>query len=143
MALDTEHLLSCIKTLETSLQRLQQAEENSIDYEVFRNATIKGFELTLETAGKLLRKVLKSYTGSPRTTDQLTYREVLRHAAKHDLLDAEAVERWFIYRNNHNNTAHDYGKIFADETLKLFPDFVEDAKQLEKTLKLKLSDDNA
>ena len=52
--------------INNSLVLLRQAEPESIDYEIFRNAVVKGFELTLEPAGKLLRKILKIYTGSPR-----------------------------------------------------------------------------
>lgn len=62
--LNTDHLETCIKTLESSLTRLQSAQPDSIDYEIFRNATIKGFELRLETSGKLLRKTLKAYSGT-------------------------------------------------------------------------------
>jgi hypothetical protein len=132
--LNTEHLLQCIKTLECSLERLNAAEPNSIDYEVFRNATVKGFELTLETAGKLLRKVLKAYTGNPRAIDELTYKDVFRSAAKHGLLDTKAVERWFAYRDNRNDTAHDYGIAFVKTTLKLLPAFLDDAKALRQAL---------
>jgi nucleotidyltransferase substrate binding protein (TIGR01987 family) len=132
--LNTDHLEQCIRTLESSLQRLNSAESESIDYEVFRNATVKGFELTLETAGKLLRKVLKTYTGNPRIVDELNYKDVFRHATKHGLLDTQAVERWFLYRDNRNDTAHDYGVSFATTTLTLLPAFLEDAKALQKIL---------
>ncbi len=134
MNLRTEHLSRCIETLEKSLVQLRQAPAGSIDYEIFRNATVKGYELTLETAGKLLRKAIKSYVGNPRAVDELTYKDVLRHAAKHNLLDNAAVERWFAYRDNRNNTAHDYGEGFAEETLVLLPDFIIDARHVEKTL---------
>jgi nucleotidyltransferase substrate binding protein (TIGR01987 family) len=137
MNLRTEHLARCIQTMETSLVQLRQVPADSINYEVFRNATVKGFELTLETAGKLLRKALKSYTASPRAVDELTYKDVLRHAAKHGLMDAAAVERWFAYRDNRNNTAHDYGAGFAEETLGLMPDFLADARRVEQTLREK------
>ena len=40
------------------------------------------------------------------------------------------VERWLSYRDNRNDTAHDYGEEFAETTLKLLPAFVEDAKAL-------------
>lgn len=140
--LNTDHLSQCIKTLELSLQRLQQAEKNSLDYEVFRNATVKGFELVLETSGKLLRKALKSYLGNPHSIDELTYKEVLRHASKHKLITTDAVKRWFAYRDNRNDTAHDYGISFAETTLKLLPQFLKDAAALVNTLqeKGKLSD---
>jgi nucleotidyltransferase substrate binding protein (TIGR01987 family) len=138
MNLNTEHYTRCILTLETSLLQLEKTEAESIEYEIFRNAVVKGYELTLETAGKLLRKALKAYTGRPREVDGLSYKDVLRHAANHDLMTTEEVERWFVYRDNRNNTAHDYGVGFAEETLKLLPGFVSDARTLEVVLREKL-----
>jgi nucleotidyltransferase substrate binding protein (TIGR01987 family) len=114
--------------------------EESIDYEIYRNAVVKGFELTLETAGKMLRKAIKTYTGDPRAVDELTYKDALRHAAKHGLLETAAVARWFAYRDNRNNTAHDYGQGFAEETLALMPDFLKDARRLETTLRERFAD---
>jgi nucleotidyltransferase substrate binding protein (TIGR01987 family) len=137
MHLSTKHLDRCIQTLEMSLAELRRAPPKSMEREIFRNATVKGFELALETAGKLLRKSLKSYTGTPRAVDELTYKEVLRHAAKHGLLDTAAVERWFAYRDNRNDTAHDYGESFAEETVALLPDFIADARRVETTLREK------
>jgi hypothetical protein len=61
-----DHLQRCCLTLERSLQSLKACEPGSIDYEVIRNAVVKSFELTLEITGKLLRKVLKEYTGAPK-----------------------------------------------------------------------------
>lgn len=135
MILRTQHLPRCLQTLEKSLEQLERAPKDSIEYEIYRNAVVKGFELTLETAGKLLRKALKTYTGSPRTVDELTFKEVIRHAGKHGLLDAGARERWFSYRDNRNTTAHDYCQGFAEETLVLMPDFLRDAGFLETTLR--------
>lgn len=117
---------------------LQRAEAGSIEYEVFRNAVVKGFELTLETTGKLLRKALKAYGGNPKAVDELFYKDVLRHAAKHGLLTVDEVERWFAYRDNRNDTAHDYGEAFAQQTLILLSGFVVDARTLEAGLRKKL-----
>ena len=130
MKLNTEHLGRCIQTLESSVERLQGSEAGSIDYEIYRNATVKGFELALETAGKLLRKALKPYFASSQAVDKLNFKDLFRHAAKHGLVGIEEVERWFAYRDNRNTTAHDYGEKFAEETLRLLPGFIEDAKRL-------------
>jgi nucleotidyltransferase substrate binding protein (TIGR01987 family) len=135
VTINTDHLLQCIKTLEFSLERLLASKEKSIDYKVFRNAVIKGFELTLETAGKLLRKKLKTYAASSRAIDELSYKDLFREAVKHGLLTTETVARWFAYRDNRTDTAHDYGIHFANETLKLLSQFVLDAKALEKVVK--------
>lgn len=135
MTLNTKHLLRCIQTLQSAIDRLNRAEADSIDYDVFQNSVIKGFELTLETSGKLLRKALKAYGGSPKAVDELFYKDVLRHAAKHGLLTVEEVERWFAYRDNRNSTAHDYGEAFARETLTLLPSFLADTRKLEAVLR--------
>jgi len=143
MNLNTDHLLRRILTLESSLVLLNKAEPESIDYEVFRNAVVKGFELVLETSGKLLRKALKAYGGSPKAIDELFYKDVLRHAGKHGLLSTEEIERWFTYRDNRNSTAHDYGEGFAHETLALMPAFVQDARTLEVALRTRLGQSDA
>lgn len=141
--LNTDHLSQCIQTLEFSLNYLKKAKPDSVDHEIYRNACIKGFELALETAGKLLRKALKAYTSNPRTIDELTFKEVLRQATKHGLLETDAVERWFAYRDNRNNTAHDYGVAFAELTLKLLPQFLVDVSALQKALQEKFGSPNA
>ncbi len=140
MSLRTEHLNRCFITLEKSLVLLGQAPADSVDYEIYRNAVVNGFELTLETAGQLLLKAIKTYSANPRSVDRLTYKEVLRHAAKHDLLDTAQVERCFVYRDNRNNTAHDYGVKFAQETLVLLTAFIDDARLLETTLREEFGD---
>ena len=137
MKLNFDHLQRCSLTLERSLQSLAKAEAGSVDYEVFRNAVIKSFELTLETAGKFLRKVLKQYVGSPKTVDALVFKDVLRHAALHGLLSAEELERWLLYRDSRNDTAHNYGEAFAEHTLRLITEFQHDALALYETLRLK------
>lgn len=137
MNLNFDHLQRCSLTLERSLQSMATAEAGTIDYEVFRNAVIKSFELTLETAGKLLRKVIKMYAGSPRMVDALVFKDVLRHAALHGLLTPEELERWLAYRDSRNDTAHNYGEQFADTTLALIIDFQRDALALYENLRQK------
>jgi nucleotidyltransferase substrate binding protein (TIGR01987 family) len=135
MELVTDHLDRCIKTLEASLELLRRAVPESVEYEVYCNAVVKGFELALETSGKLLRKALKEYSGSPRAVDEPSYKDVFREALKRGLIaDADAVRRWFAYRDNRNSTARDYGVGFAEETLKLLPEFLVDVRKLEAAL---------
>lgn len=134
MSLNFDHLQRCNLTLERSLVSLKKCEKDSIDYEVCRNATIKSFELALETAGKLLRKILKSYVAFPKEIDSLIFKDVLRQAALRGLLSAEELERWLKYRDNRNLTAHDYGEEFAEDTLKLIELFQRDAVTLHKVL---------
>jgi hypothetical protein len=44
---------------------LKQATPDSVEYDVYRNAVIKGFELVLETGGKLLGKSSNSFSLLP------------------------------------------------------------------------------
>ena len=44
--------------------------------------------------------------------------------------DTTFVERRLRYRDNRNDTAHDYGEGFAETTLKLLPGFIVDARAL-------------
>lgn len=131
MTLNVDHLLRTAATLEQALIALDKTSpDDGVLYDLYRNAAIKSFELSLETSGKLLRKAIKAYGGNPRSVDALVFNEVLRHAGKHALLDQAAVERWLRYRANRNSTAHDYGVGFAEETLKLLPNYLHDVRQL-------------
>ena len=122
-------------TLEQALLAIAaHPSADDVLFDLYRNAAIKSFELSLETAGKLLRKALKAYGGSPREVDKLVFNDVLRHAGKHGLLDTAAVGRWLAYRANRNNTAHDYGAGFANETLQLLPQYLQDVRQLAPSL---------
>ena len=136
--LNTNQLRRCMKTLDSSLVFYQKAENDSIEQEVFRNAIIKGYELTQETAFKLLKKALKAYGHGGKKLESTPVKDILRLAAVHDLLTLPEVERWFSYRENRNNTAHDYGEQFANETLTLIPAFLEDIATLADVLERKL-----
>lgn len=136
MALNVEHLERTIATLEQALLAIEQhaASPDSVLFDLYRNAVIKSFELSLETAGKLLRKALKSFEATPRSVDAWVFNDVLRHAGKHGLLTLVEVERWLAYRANRNNTAHDYGEGFANDTLRLLPAYVQDVRSLSDQL---------
>lgn len=132
--LNTEHLQRLIDTLEQSMVLLQKQEPDTLLYEVYRNAVIKGYELTLETAAKLLKKWLKPYYANPREVDQLVFKDLFRHATLHGFFTTEETKRWFDYRDNRNSTAHDYGIGFAEETLTLLPHFIQDVRSFKKRL---------
>ena len=130
LAIDTTYLKRCIRTLELALDKLGGHDAEDILYDIYRAACVKEFELVLEQGGKLLKKRLRPWFASNRQADRLTFKDVFRHAAKHGLLPADACERWLEYRDNRNDTAHDYGEGFAEATLKLLPGFIADAKTL-------------
>ncbi|MDR2251919.1 MAG: nucleotidyltransferase substrate binding protein [Endomicrobium sp.] len=69
-----------------------------------------------------------------KSTDTLVFKDLFRSAARYGLLSQDEVERWLKYRDNRNNTAHDYGQKFAQETLSFIKDFIEDVKNLKKVI---------
>ncbi len=130
MKIDTQFLQRCLQTLEKSLELLNKANPDSIDYDMYRSASVKEFEIILEQSGKLMKKVLKPYFSSSKQVDALYFKDIFRHAANNGLITIEEAERWLEYRDNRNSTAHDYGIGFANKTLKLLPSFINDVKSV-------------
>ncbi len=135
MKIDTTFFERCVKTLEKSLELLNKSDEADIEYDMYRSACVKEFEIILEQAGKLLKKCLRPYFHSSKEVDQLFFKDIFRHAAKHGLISIEETERWLRYRDNRNTTVHDYGAGFAEETLKLLPQFIIDAKNIARVIR--------
>jgi len=102
MALNAVYLRRCVGSLEYALQRLESSGDDCVEYDAFRNAAVKSFELALETSGKLLRKLLKPYFATPKAVDRLVFKDLFRYGAKHGLLSLDSVERWLVYRDNRN-----------------------------------------
>ena len=130
MSINTDFLVRCIGILEAAHASLPEHEPDSVMYDIYRAACVKEFELSLEQSGKLLKKRMRPYFASNRQADRLNFKDCFRYAAKHGLISMEACERWLIYRDNRNITAHDYGEHFAEATLKLLPGFIADAREL-------------
>lgn len=117
-----------------SYSLIKTVKEDTIDYEMYRNSLVKSFEMTLEQAGKLLRKRLTPFFATKKEVDNLTFKDLFRYAAKFSLLDENEVKRWFMYRDNRNSTVHDYGRAFAEETLKLIDSFIIDSYKLKSVI---------
>ena len=130
MKIETTYLERCITTLDKALTLLKQSDPESIDYNMYRSACVKEFEIILEQSGKLLRKALKPFFHSSKAVDQLVFKDVFRNAVLRDIITNDACERWLQYRDNRNSTAHDYGEDFAEETMSLLPQFITDATSL-------------
>ena len=140
MNINTEHLNRCIQTLEAAFEKLQQHQPSDIVHDIYRAACVKEFEIVLEQSGRLLKKCLSAYFATNREADRLTFKDIFRYAAKHEIITSDACQRWLRYRDNRNDTVHDYGAGFAKITLKLLPRFISDAKSLEKSMKRHLHD---
>lgn len=132
--LNTDYFARCIATLSQAFENLNQQPQDSVAYDIYRAACVKEFEIILEQTGKLLKKRLKPYFASSKQVDQLIFKDVFRQAAKHGLITLEEAERWLIYRDNRNDTAHDYGEGFANQTLALLLQFILDARRINEVI---------
>ncbi len=59
--IDTSFLERCIQTLDKAFHLLQQVDTDSLEYDLYRSAIIKEFEIILEQSGSLLRKRLNHF----------------------------------------------------------------------------------
>jgi len=82
-----------------------------------------------------LRKTLKPFYHSSKAVNQLYFKEIFKQCVLRSIISNELCERFLEYRDNRNNTAHDYGVNFAEETLELLPNFIIDASQIAEAIK--------
>jgi len=134
MQISTTHLERCLQTLTASLEELQASEPDSIKFEIYRNAVIKGFELSLEVCGKLLRRALKAYGGSPKEVDELVYKEVLRRCAKQAILEPALTEKLWVYSTKGQSVADDDYIPFVQEILPVLPLFITEMSHISNLL---------
>lgn len=140
--IDTAYLERCISTLDKAYHLLLKANPEEIDYDMYRSACVKEYEIIIEQCGKLMRKALKPFFHSAKAVDKLYFKEVFKQAVLRSIITPELCERFLEYRDNRNNTAHDYGVNFAEETLVLLPTFIKDAQLIAESIK-QLPDDIA
>lgn len=133
--IDTTYLERCINTLDKAYGLLQKSNPEDLDYDMYRSACVKEFEIIIEQCGKLLLKVLKPYFHSSKAVDQLFFKQIFKECVLRSIITPELCERFLEYRDNRNNTAHDYGVNFAEETLVLLPTFITDAQLIVESIK--------
>lgn len=127
--INTEYLNKCVNALERAFSLLENTKVG-VDYDIYRSAVIKEFEISLEQSGKLLKYLLKTYFSKSKEVNRLTFKEIFKYSAKFDLLSEDEVERWCQYRDSRNDTAHEYGEYLAEKVLPLMPKFIIDVKKI-------------
>ena len=107
MPIDTGFLIRCITTLESAFEQLRQRGPDDAPLRhLSRPLRSRSSSSCWSSPAGLLKKRLRPYFASNRQADRLTFKDVFRHAAKHGLISVEACERWCVYRDNRNDTAH-------------------------------------
>ena len=134
MGIDTTFLRSRLDRLGTCLDTLDEAEDGTA-LRLAEEVGAEYFAVALEQSGKLLGKSLRPWFASNRQVDRLTFRDVFRHAVKHDLIDIGAAERWLGYRDavDHLVDRGDDGRFHAT-VIDLLRAFLADARALADTI---------
>ncbi len=128
--IETTYLKHCLLVLEAAYIKLKNCNPQEIEYDIYRLAVVKEFEIVLEQAGKLLKKCMKPYFHSPKAVNQLTFKDIFREAGKFGILEIDELQRWLDYRDSRNETSHEYGESLANQTLELIEQFLIDSKNL-------------
>lgn len=108
------------------------AENQSSEFlQYISDSCVKRFEYTLETAWKLMKKVLIKKYG--KTDSELTMNNIFRFMQGYGY--AENWERWKEYYEKRNSTAHEYSIEKSRSLIGLIPEFIKDAEFLIAKLK--------
>lgn len=130
-----------IKNLKETLSTLKNAQkvfdinaDNSLQ-SMIADSCVKRFEYTLETAIKLMRKVLKNeYT---KEDVDLTINNIFRLMNSYGFINS--WNNWKNYFQQRNDTSHEYNIEKSRELIKIIPSFIEDCEFLVQRLENKFN----
>jgi len=126
--IDLSPLANALSRLATGIER---AEKHPGDEEL-RDAVIQRFEYSFELSWKMIRRVLAAELPVPSEAGALSYRELIRTAARLGMI--ADPEPWFVYREQRNLTSHAYDGAKAAEVYRTALEFLPAAKTLRERL---------
>ena len=101
-----------------------RSELTNIDREAIAESVIQRFETCYDTLWKSLKHYIIEEIGLANVPN--SPKPILKLAGQNDLLPSP-VEQWLKYADARTNTAHDYSKDKATETLLIVESFIADA----------------
>lgn len=108
-----------------------KSNQTSIFLQYIADSCVKRFEYTLETAWKLVKKILIQKYGKADT--ELTMNNIFRFMQGYGY--AEDWIRWKNYYEKRNHTAHEYNLVKSRTLIDLVPEFLNDTEFLISKLK--------
>jgi len=131
--LDISDMVKCAKNFEKTLARafeieikhprvsVDEEDENLFEYRFARSAVIKTFEITVESAWKIMQRWIRINADS--AIAQKPKRELFRIARDSGLIaDAES---WWKFYDGRNKTSHIYFEEIAEEVYAMAKQFVD------------------
>jgi len=131
--LDITNLKKCIDSLKNCTKDYKNSTEESTK-EYIKDACIKRFEFTVETAWKLMKKYLKLVYG--KTDKELTMNNIFRLMEGYGFI--KSWEKWHDYYDRRNDTSHEYSEEKSLKVLNEADNLTKDCEflynQLQKAL---------
>lgn len=131
MKIDLSNLQLAINQLQKSLDYCgsELAQKDAGIHEQFNTAAIQTFEYTYELSWKILKRYLAQTAATPSELDEISFPNLIRFGAKKGML-LSGWEKWKIFRDMRNITAHTYDLHKAQEVLAILPEFLQEARYL-------------
>lgn len=135
MALELSSLRKAVKALNEVLAKSRDSALMETLDDVTRRAVKSGaiqhFELTYELCWKFIKRWLEMNIG-PNAAEDVTRRELFRHAAENRLIDD--IEQWMRHHDARNRTSHAYDAEVAESIYQAAHAFAGDAVRLLEAL---------
>lgn len=127
--MNVKFLQEALGTLKKALEKYSGNNNHEL-LSIFADSCIKRFKYTLETAIKLMRKVLKNEYAKDET--DLTVNNIFRLMNSYGFI--RSWNTWKDYYQQRNNTVHEYNIKKSRELLTLIPNFINDCEFLVQKL---------
>jgi len=131
---DTTLLEKDIQVFERAFELLCKSEPDSIDYAMYSAACIKEFDIILGQSRHVLKFALRPYC-TEKEKNGITIYDVFPMAFRKKIISLKDSKRWIKYEECREDLEYEDDCNFAHENLKVFPEFINDAKLLLKAIK--------
>ena len=102
------------------IERYNDVGGDHVDHDIYHAAVVKGFEFTYAQAVEIVNRYIGDYLLSHGDVARMSYRDVMRLAARHGLI--VSPEQWFEFRERRNYTAHEYFAEISERVVEIAPD---------------------
>jgi len=134
MKLDFGSLVKATDSLNRAIVRSQSSPKD----EELRDAVIQRFEYTYELCWKMLKRKIEQDVPNPAEIDLLSFRELIRVGAERGFI--RDAEKWMVFREQRNITAHTYDRKKAESVYKTALQFYPEANALLEELQRRNGD---
>ncbi len=110
------------------ITRSEAVGTSNPDRDVYHAAVVKGFEFTYAQAVETINRYIGDYLLSHGDVDMMSYRDIMRLAARHRLI--VSPEQWFEFRERRNYTAHEYFAEISERVVEIAPDLHRAVREL-------------